>query len=155
MKLSRNSIIGKMNSIVGSLDIGADANQHEDMCPWFWKTVWNSIVAIIILSVAFLAFSALGVPLLKLLDILNPEYALLYSWVFGIVVVAVLFGVVLGLALSVSFGADKWIDYRRTKRELEINAEMQEDYVTPKWKVFTGFLKAKKEKYCPRIEWVD
>jgi hypothetical protein len=147
----------------------------QNLCPYFWKVVaaivvlpftWIGYLPVLDMGRESLAMKAAPTLVIKLVWALLSIYsfAILHkcfgvganasswlSWTIGAPILgAIVFGFFYVAGLAIKALAEKVTKNREAKREME--------FLTPKPKednFVLAFVKAKKQEYCPSINWTD
>ena len=122
----------------------------KSICPYFWDTVWNIIWVFIFTVILYLILSMLGA------SVLSVEYPTFedfsWLWLVGLGTIVVLALVCLIVVLVCYFS----VEYTKKgyNKVFSENKEGEsEEYKEPN--VFIEWIKAKKAKVCPMIEFKD
>jgi hypothetical protein len=125
--------------------------KYEDIIPYhhtqFITKVWRSIY------VPFFSFL-----LLWAFTLLGNEYGIdnsILAFLGGIISVAGVIVLLVLLTAGWDYSVESIKDYRRSKRHKNDLKRRNEVEVEKKPNLFIEYLKAKKEKICPIIEWED
>lgn len=155
MKISTNTWHYKMNEYVYDM---LNKNISNSLCGYFWQTVFAPIIvfiftvlgllAIIILSWgAFYLVGALFSQLLVWINVLPESFTLLknvFNWRF--IPMSILFDV---LVVGVFYSKHKYSSYKERKIE---EAKEKGIQIDSKPLLVVEYIKAKKRKICPLIE---
>ncbi|QMV28947.1 hypothetical protein AP1_0240 [Aeromonas phage AP1] len=121
------------------------------LCPYFWKTVWALVMASGLTTLFISAMASIGLSVLKVFGI-TSGLVLVTSPLIGAVLIAIFVAIFVGVAIlydhvKSSARIKKW---KRDAKKLEekANGEYKESLIV-------SFLKAKKEKLCPSLKFVD
>ena len=119
----------------------------ESICPYFWSTLWN-ITWVLILALIFYSISSIaGATFLNMTEVSSVDLS--WLWLVGVGGIACVVALFLLVAVSVYFileGKKKVVSKVFSKKE---------DGKTKEPNVFIEWLKAKKDKVCPMIEFKD
>lgn len=121
------------------------------LCPYFWKTVWALVMVSGLTTLFISAIASVGLATLKAFGI-TSGLVLVTSPLIGAVLIAIMVAIMVGVAIlydhvKSSVRQKKW--QRDAKKREEIaNREYKESLIV-------SFLKAKKEKICPSLKFVD
>lgn len=150
---SKNSWHYKFNDFLEYKEVPwATATDCKSLCAYFWSTVWNMAWTLILMSVVWLIFTLLGAVLLEKFATVSPLsedwVQLLWVWVVGFL------GVVLGLGGIFLFARCvvlPWVFVKENTGKI-FNAE---NNIDKQPNIFVEWVKAKKAKVCPMIEFKE
>lgn len=134
-------------------------NRPKTLCAYFWKTL------IPVLSVSIIGFAILAAVAIIGQEILTRFFVFSSLWTLvpasigiGILMVAVMAFISAGLVIGPSWLLDKYND-RKYYKEIELIAQNQEriknglEPIERKKSLIGEYLKARKEKVCPTLEY--
>lgn len=134
-------------------------NRPKTLCAYFWKTL------IPVLSVSIIGFAILAAVVIIGQEILTRFFVFSSLWTLvpasigvGILMVAVMALISAGLIIGPSWLLDKYND-RKYYKEIELIAQNQEriknglEPIERKKSLIGEYLKARKEKICPTLEY--
>lgn len=123
----------------------------RSLCPYFWKGVWHMAFAAFAVcfagwgvgvDVATWLFAQCGV-------VLSSAAAIIPGLIVGWLMLAAIFGTI----FLIGYGIYKVISRRKEKKEAaEWEARKNGTYVPPQPNIVIAFIKARKEKFCPTLE---
>lgn len=157
--LKRNSWHYKFNRLAQEILIfTGNAAAHKNLCGYFWVTVWNLLVGAISLGILWglltvwgaLSLGVFGEPNV-IWNNLEPYGVIYWSWIFGIVSIAVwcfFVACVVGLIFLLIRCFDCLVQLQNNY-QLTRNQKTK----TKETNLLFAYIKAKKEKYCPIIKW--
>lgn len=123
--------------MMGKLDYGASVANSNNLCSYFWGSLWNIITACVILVLAWFFFTVVGEGLLESSDIAPEGSILPYAWLVGIGSILLALAAVVGIICCTVL---PYVILRDKSKSKEPS-------------VVVEYLKSRKEKYCPRINW--
>ncbi|AYD79302.1 membrane protein [Shigella phage phi25-307] len=134
-------------------------NRPKTLCAYFWKTL------IPVLSVSIIGFAILAAVVIIGQEILTRFFVFSSLWTLvpasigvGILMVSVMAFISAGLIIGPSWLLDKYND-RKYYKEIEFIAQNQEriknglEPIERKKSLIGEYLKARKEKVCPTLEY--
>lgn len=124
----------------------------RSLCVYFWQLVWSIIVGTIVLAIMLLAFTVIiALPSFSIFNLLFLDFDLAFKnetfyeemHTLGILCSAVIlfFAVIFGSVFSIAYGAES-LSESKTGEKIKSN-------------IFVQYIRAKKSKVCPRIEYED
>lgn len=118
-------------------------NDSKSLCPYFWKSLWNLIVPPVVYLVVIIGMGAIfGSMFFE-----EPkETALPLLVVAGYTFIGTLVGLLYVYFTFCHESVVEYLDKRKSEKQKE---EDKEPNLLLEW------VKAKKEKVCPMIKWVD
>ncbi|ATN93066.1 hypothetical protein CPT_Melville_092 [Salmonella phage Melville] len=127
----------------------------NSLCVYFWKIVFSLIMsASVIFSILF-ACSLIGVDLaiylLSSIGISNSVGSVILGTIIGIIVISTIFGVLVGINLLCYKVQSKIYATRLKNRIKKIEAGEK----TESKSIVIQYIKARKEKICPLIDFVE
>lgn len=130
-------------------------NDSKSICPYFWKSLWNIGVPIGWYVLWQLFFGTMGLQVFEKLGIMSSESLSTLPWYlnWGIFLISALsftagFLLINGLVVAIIVG----IYLLKEKISSKVSNSMSEDEPD---NVIIAWVKAKKSKICPMIEWED
>ncbi|QYN80546.1 hypothetical protein [Kosakonia phage Kc304] len=156
MQIKRDSWHYKLNMFYSN----REWNIPTSLCPYFWKTAFFTLFAFIKASavciVAWCMGNSLTVWLLSKIGVVLSSTVVAVPSVFvGLIMIATIGAVCFGIA----FGAHwltEWVKDYLEERKYQKEKERRESGIPPKEpSLMMSFIKAKKSKFCPSIEFVD
>ena len=134
-------------------------NRPKTLCAYFWKTL------IPVLAVSIIGFAILAAVVIIGQEFLTRFFVFSSLWTLvpasigvGILMVAVMAFIAVGLVIGPSWLLDKYND-RKYYKEIELIAQNQEriknglEPIERKKSLIGEYLKARKEKICPTLEY--
>ncbi len=134
-------------------------NRPKTLCAYFWKTLIPA------LAVSIIGFAILAAVIIIGHEILTKFFVFSSLWTLvpasigvGILIVAVMALISVGLIIGPSWLLDKYND-RKYYKEIELIAQNQEriknglEPIERKKSLIGEYLKARKEKICPTLEY--
>ncbi|QNI20606.1 hypothetical protein [Escherichia phage JN02] len=134
-------------------------NRPKTLCAYFWKTL------IPVLAVSIIGFAILAAVVIIGQEFLTRFFVFSSLWTLvpasigvGILMVAVMAFIATGLVIGPSWLLDKYND-RKYYKEIELIAQNQEriknglEPIERKKSLIGEYLKARKEKICPTLEY--
>ena len=134
-------------------------NRPKTLCAYFWKTL------IPVLAVSIIGFAILAAAMIIGHEILIKFFIFSSLWTLvpasigvGILIVAVMAFIAVGAVIGPSWLLDKYND-RKYYKEIELIAQNQEriknglEPIERKKSLIGEYLKARKEKVCPTLEY--
>tara|TARA_B100001105_G_C22334864_1_gene418582 strand:- start:212 stop:673 length:462 start_codon:yes stop_codon:yes gene_type:complete len=128
-----------------------DARDCKSICTYFWSTVWNMAWSVLILGILYILTLLVGAAALDgCLGVNVSELPLwyLYVWLVGIVTLVIVFTISFVTFFGVFTGYDKLTDKIKNRNSDENNVDKQPN-------IFVEWVKAKKSKVCPMIEFKE
>ncbi|UJJ22089.1 hypothetical protein [Erwinia phage Virsaitis27] len=156
MQIDRNSWHFKLNKFYS----GNEWKIPTSLCPYFWKTAFFTLFAFIkavgVASLAWMLGNGLTVWLLGVVGITTGSVVTAISSVFvGLILIAAIGAVCFGIAFGVHW-LTEWVKDYLEERKYQKEKERRESGIPPKEpSLMMSFIKAKKSKFCPSIEFVD
>lgn len=134
-------------------------NRPKTLCAYFWKT-FIPVLAVSIVGFATLAGAAIiGQEILTKFFVFSSLWTLVPASVgIGILTISVMVLIAVGAAIGPSWLLDKYND-RKYYKEIELIAQNQEriknglEPIERKKSLIGEYLKARKEKVCPTLEY--
>jgi hypothetical protein len=153
-------------------------NMPQSLCSYFWTALISIVISIPTLPFLYLSYrsnpknSKSDVPPVALslvlvafmllagatlwqnwtgITIWSP-FAIFVAYLFGLIGLALVVSVGMGLFMAGSFGYDKYDTYKINKRHEQRASGIVKEY-KPNW--FIEFFKAKKQKVCPMINYTE
>lgn len=126
----------------------------RSLCPYFWKGVWHTFLLVIAIGGITLAGWGIGVNtaiwlFAKCGVVLSSAAAIIPGVIVGWLILAAVFGTI----FCIGYGIYKVISRRKEKKEAaEWEARKNGTYVPPQPNIIIAFIKARKEKFCPTLE---
>ena len=130
-------------------------NDSKSICPYFWKSLWN-ICAYISLFIGWQFFFGLvGLSLFEKLGIMSLDSLSTLPWylnwgTFLISAIAFTAGFLILLGVAAAIVAGIFLLVEKISRK--VSYDISEDETN---NVVIAWVKAKKSKICPMIEWED
>ncbi|AIA80050.1 membrane protein [Escherichia phage vB_EcoM_JS09] len=134
-------------------------NRPKTLCAYFWKT-FIPVLAVSIVGFATLAGAAIiGQEILTKFFVFSSLWTLVPASIgIGILTISVMVLIAVGLVIGPSWLLDKYND-RKYYKEIELIAQNQEriknglEPIERKKSLIGEYLKARKEKVCPTLEY--
>ena len=148
----KNSWHYKFNKWAGEAESGPwiNATSCKSICPYFWCTVWNIFWVLVFFLLLFFMASLSGA---AILDMSDPSIAdLSWLWIVGVCGVACIIGVFILVAVGIYLSLDytkKGLSKVFSENKASTSGEYKEPNLVIEW------VKAKKAKICPMIEFKD
>ena len=126
----------------------------RSLCPYFWKGVWHVFLLVLAIGGITLAGWGIGVDAAAWLFakcgvVLSSAAAIIPGVIVGWLILAAIFGTI----FLIGYGIYKVISQRKEKKEAaEWEARKNGTYVPPQPNIIIAFIKARKEKFCPTLE---
>lgn len=129
-------------------------NAPRTLCPYFWKGVWNALLSLSVMFFIIFAGWGVGVDLATwLFAKCGVALTTIAGIVPGIIVGWLLIASALGIIFTISYGIHKFFSNRKErKEEAEWEARKNGTYVKPEPNIIWAFVKSRKQKYCPMLE---
>ncbi|AUR92196.1 TMhelix containing protein [Vibrio phage 1.170.O._10N.261.52.C3] len=151
--LSKNSWHYKFNRRMENSDFwSVDATDQVSLCNYAWSTVFNLIVALALSALLYVFSTGLGAGILASngVDAGELTYWYLYIWFLGVAVFAGVVAALLGIGFTIYILNEKYQEYKYDKYEKGLLDDK------PKQKsLISQWIKAKKDKVCPMIDWEE
>lgn len=126
----------------------------RSLCPYFWKGVWHTfLLAFAAFAVCFAGWGV-GVDVATWMFAqcgvaLSSVAAIIPGLIVGWLMLAAIFGTI----FLIGYGIYKVISRRKERKEAaEWEARKNGTYVPPQPNIVIAFIKARKEKFCPTLE---
>jgi hypothetical protein len=132
---------------------GAERAPHS-LCPYFWKGVWHAFLLLFAVCAVVFVGWACGIDLATWLFaqcgvILSSAVAFVPGMIIGWILLAAIFGTI----FCIGYGIYRVVQSRKEKKEDEKwEAIRNGTYVEPQPNIIIAFIKARKEKFCPTLE---
>lgn len=134
----------------------------KTLCGYFWTTVMHIIMSIVVIGFLSMVCWLFGWPILTELAIFSWLTSAVPVWavhVLGVPVGLIAWSAVVGSVVGVTIGTGNLIhnmkEKRRVKRYDEMVKRVEAGLPPEEHNVFWGFIKARKEKVCPLIDYVE
>lgn len=137
-------------------------SRPQSLCPYFWKTVFCCFLVFLAASLFIFMFTVTGMDLSLYLFAsvgITSEFIIWPASTFiGAIMFAsigsVLFGIIYGLSKIKITIKNKINDKRYKKYEEEFERKKDPNYVPPKTSVLIEYIRSRKEKFCPHIDFI-
>ena len=143
MKFNKGSLLNKYNKIVGGWDIGANVYCSENLCQLFWGSLWNVVLGIVTLLVFYVVTTGIGGGAIGELGytlVIGDSWW--YLWFLGVVTLVAMVFVVILAVLILSPPIILFQLYKKSPSSAAVEKS-----------VVVQYIKAKKNKWCPRVDW--
>ncbi|WKV23441.1 hypothetical protein SEA1_gp0093 [Salmonella phage SEA1] len=138
-------------------------SRPKSLCPYFWKTVFCCFLTAIVISIAIFMFTFIGIDLVVWLAGMIGITSGFVIWPASTFVGAILcasigaaaFGIIYGLVKIKETIKDKIADRRYAKYTEELERQKDPNYTPPKPNIMVEFIRARKEKLCPYIDYSE
>lgn len=154
MKISKNSALYKSFNMYADFYEVRGADTYTDLCTFIrhylirvsMSIVFGTFIAALLAATLF-TYGAL---------IFNPYASLALPETMLVItgIVSFLIGAILLLYIMLRLQS-VWSDYKYKRRRLKYMTQHTEEETASTWNVFCEYVRSKKEKYCPRIEFKD
>ena len=143
MKFNKGSLLNKYNKVVGAWDIGADVYCSDNLCKLFWGSLWNVVLGIVTLLVFYMCTTGSGAGIMELLGYtVVIEDSWWYMWVVGAISLVAIVVMILLACLVIASPIILFQLYKKSPSSTAVEKS-----------VVVQYIKAKKNKWCPRIDW--
>lgn len=152
---SKSSWCYKFNKFISSNISGSiNANSCKSLCPYFWSTLWNVFITLVWAAVYFLVSSAAGGFMLEeVLGINVGRTDLYWAWLVGTLTIILVFGFMV-LFVGALYLIGEFFKYSKHKVST-FKGKSTKDNTPCKPNLLLEWLRAKKEKVCPMIEFKE
>lgn len=143
----------RFNKCVGNSKFPVfNATRCKSICPYFWQTLWNICATLFGLSIAYLMLTAIGGGAIQeyLPNWSTTPYPLWWLWLAGIATIIIM---MLMVALIVTVPVLLFLGFKWMFKKL--STKNQEKLENEQPSVIIEWVKAKKAKICPMIEFKD
>lgn len=126
----------------------------RSLCPYFWKGVWHAFLLLFAVCAVVFVGWACGIDLSTWLFaqcgvILSSAAAFIPGMIIGWLMLSAIFGAI----FCIGYGIYRVVQNRKEKKEDEKwEAIRNGTYVEPQPNIIIAFIKARKEKFCPTLE---
>lgn len=149
MKINTNSWHYKL------VTLGGKERAPYTLCPYFWKGVWNLSIILFGIFIAGLISWAMGESLsllifTKLGLTLSPIIAVISSIILGLLLIVF----VMSSLIAIAYGFYKLISLFQEKRKKKWVNDLEAGK-NPESNVIIAYIKARKRKVCPILEFTD
>ncbi|AEO97060.1 hypothetical protein CPTAKMNP4_098 [Salmonella phage vB_SenM-AKM_NP4] len=127
------------------------------LCPYFWKGVWHAFLLLFAIFVVCFASWGIGADLAIWLFaqcgvILSSVEAFIPGLIIGWLILAVVFGIL----ICIGNGIYSFREHRKERKEYKKwEAARNGAYAEQQPNIIFAFIKARKEKFCPHIEFMQ
>lgn len=154
MKISKNSTLYKSFNMYADFYEVRDADTYKDLCTFIRHYLIRVVCSTVLFTFAFTLCSVTLFTYAALIfnpyaSMALPQVALAMTAIVSAAIVSIL-----SLYILLKLGA-VWSDYKYKRRRLKYMTQHTEDETASTWNVFCEYVRSKKEKYCPRIEFKD
>lgn len=152
---SKSSWVYKFNNFINDEVSGSvNANGSKSLCPYFWLTLWNVFISLVWAVLCFLVSSVLGDSVLEKVFSIDVGISDLYwSWLVGILTIVLVFGFVVLFAVILYLTGEI---FKYSKHKVStFKGKNTKDNTSCKPNLLLEWLRAKKEKVCPMIEFKE
>lgn len=125
-------------------------HRPHSLCAYFWKMVWAFSVTLFIISLLAIGCSVMGAAILTKFFTLGTVASLTYGFFLGTTIATVSTAAVIGLIIGVVHLQAKFELSREEKHWKRL--ELIKQGIQPKTNFMVEYIKARKEKVCPTIE---
>lgn len=124
-------------------------SRPHSLCAYFWKMVWACFACAVVAGSTLFGLTVAGVGVLEHFFVLSTPVLLSLGFVLGLVAIALIIALSIGLAFGV-MNLHAWYDARREEKEWQRIQAEREGRET-KENVVIQYIKARKSKVCPVI----
>jgi hypothetical protein len=134
-------------------------SRPQNLCPYFWKVVAALFLATLLFSSLLTGFTLIGQPLAAWLFAHVGVLSDFVTYPVGTFIGAICISSIFAFAFGVCYGytiITEYIKNRMWDRRYEKErAKLSPDYVEPTPNLIVGFIRSRKEKFCPKLEFKD
>ncbi len=128
-------------------------SRPHSLCAYFWKMVWACFACAVVAGSTLFGLTVAGVGVLEHFFVLSTPVLLSLGFVLGLVAIALIIALSIGLAFGV-MNLHAWYDARREEKEWQRIQAEREGRET-KENIVIQYIKARKSKVCPVIHFED
>ncbi|UYD59231.1 hypothetical protein HPMBJEAJ_00116 [Aeromonas phage avDM6] len=117
----------------------------RSLCPYFWKVVWGLMIVTGIILLLLMASFSIGVSILEFFAVNIGLIAMIASPFVGILAIVIVIAVMVFIAISWEIMKSKLRNKKWSNKNLH----------EKKPSLVGSYIKARKEKICPTLNFVD